>query len=144
MIKSFLLLPYTIFVYPIKSLYFMGPSISGWGGWGGINAVDICSQLTQVPSSHWLKNMEGCNDLLERKFSSFLILLACSFYVWMLYKFLCNVCYRYFIINPFITELKTILTPLASSIEKEKVNQFALVTNYDENSKVAKDKFLLQ
>lgn len=54
---------------PIEKLYWYGPI------WFGQEKADICSQLTQVPSSHWMKEVgkENCELLLKKKFDSFYI-----------------------------------------------------------------------
>jgi hypothetical protein len=116
-------LGYTLFVYPLKSLYFLGPSFSGVGGWGGTNAADICSQITQVPASHWINYSEVCSELLERKFSSFLVLFFCSAYLWTLYKILNYLWFRYFVFGPLIAELKTVLPTFS---QQEKVNELSI------------------
>lgn len=118
MISTLLQIPYMLFIFPIKSLYFKGPSIYGWGGWGGINAADICSQLTQVPSSHWTIYYQGCNELLERKFESFMVVVGFSVYLWALYKLISYLWFRYFIVAPLMAEIK--------SMFPEKVNQLVL------------------
>ena len=114
---------YALFVYPLKSLYFLGPSFSGIGGWGGTNPADICSQLTQVPASHWLSYSEGCKELLERKFSSFLVLFLCSMYLWMLWKIVNYIWFRYFVFGPMLAEIKALIP---SFHNQEKVNHLSL------------------
>jgi hypothetical protein len=59
---------------PLKILYFGGPSLLGYGFWTGRNTEDICAELTQVTSTHWLQGgVEECSRLLEHHFDAFYI-----------------------------------------------------------------------
>jgi hypothetical protein len=108
-----------VFIHPIRSLYFLGPSVGGIGGWGGLNHADICAHLTQVPASHWTVFSSGCEELLQRKFTSILVVSYCSIYLWLVYKFLSYLCFRYFVFGPFVQEIKTILPHKPEKIQDE-------------------------
>lgn len=63
-------------LWPLRILYFHGPSWGGWGFWEGRPPGDICSDLTHVPAHHFWHSADGaqeCDALLERKFSAFCI-----------------------------------------------------------------------
>ena len=100
-----------LFIHPIRSLYFLGPSIGGLGGWGGLNHEDICARLTQIPASHWSVFSTGCEELLQRKFTSILVVSYCAIYLWIAYKLLSCLFFRYFVFEPFVKEIKSLIPP---------------------------------
>ena len=106
---AFKLIPDFFFVSPLRILYFHGPRIWGWGGWEGINFEDICAQLTLVPASVWKDQTKNCAELLERKFSTFLVSVFGAAYFFTLYKIISYIYFRYFILAPLISELKKCL-----------------------------------
>lgn len=72
-------------LYPLRKLYFFGPSFYGYGFWSGKDFPEICSELSLVKI-----NSFQCNDLLEKKFQSFVILIQISIYFFILYYFVQN------------------------------------------------------
>jgi len=95
-----------VFVYPLRLLFFQGPRVWGWGGWEGIQYEDICAQMTQVPAHVWREQMFTCAELLERKFTTFLVTVGAATYGFVLYKILSYLWFRYFILGPILHELK--------------------------------------
>jgi hypothetical protein len=55
----------------LRNLYFGGPALHGYGFWSNKSPVDMCSELTNVPADHWVKNEEECETLLQRNFRAF-------------------------------------------------------------------------
>jgi hypothetical protein len=114
------MIPDLFFVSPLRILYFRGPRIWGWGGWEGISFEDICAQLTLVPASVWKDQITNCTELLERKFSTFLVSVFGAAYFFTLYKVISYIYFRYFVLAPLITELKKCLIS-DSRKEREKI-----------------------
>ena len=54
----------------MRKLYFEGPSSLFWAN---RTSEDICSDLTNIRSSHWINNMEICEELKNSSFNSFYI-----------------------------------------------------------------------
>lgn len=103
--KLILNLPHFFIIQPLKTLYFGGPRLWGWGGWEGISNEEICAQLTQVPAKVW-ENSINCSQLIERKFQTFLISIGSLTYFLFIYKFLNYLYLRYFVLGPLLKEFK--------------------------------------
>jgi hypothetical protein len=99
--------------YPLRVLYFDGPSWNGMGFWGGARGDDICSQLTNVPATFWLANLDQCYDLLNKKFNAFAIGVFLVAYIYVTLKTLSAVWYRYAVIKPLTREILHCLTESA-------------------------------
>ena len=59
--------------WPFEVLYWHGPTLGGYGFWGGMKPADVCAMNTGVPSSHWFSNHGTCVDLSERYFTAFFV-----------------------------------------------------------------------
>lgn len=57
----------------LRALYFDGPTLGGYGFWGGADRFDVCHDMTGVDSSFWARNVDECGTMLERRFHAFLI-----------------------------------------------------------------------
>ena len=101
--------PELLFVQPLRTLYFKGPRLMGWGGWEGILLEDICSQLTTVPASIWRDQLSNCQDLVERKFQTFLVTISILSYCFVLYKVVAYLWFRYFVVAPILAEIQRML-----------------------------------
>jgi len=102
-------IPQLLLVAPLRSLYFNGPAIMGWGGWGGMPPEDVCSQLTHVPAAVWrmdAAHMMDCEQLLERKFNTFVVAAGAAAYALLLWKLLAFFWFKYFVLRPIIAELQ--------------------------------------
>lgn len=79
-----------LFDYPLKLLYFNGPSMWGIGFWEGKNYEEICSHLTNVQSSFWLHSFEKqemCLNIIEKKYNAFSIsLLIIIYFIFLFYS----------------------------------------------------------
>ena len=102
-------LPRVLIYDPLRVLYFRGPQLWGLGGWAGMSPEDICAQLTSVPAMSWrMHRMSDCWVLLETRFETFAISFWAIIYAVALYKIISMLWFRYFIIAPIISELKSI------------------------------------
>jgi hypothetical protein len=101
-------------VNPLKNLYFDGPTILGVGFWEKLPQKDICSRLTGVSATFWDKNDASieCEDLLIRKFDTFLVGLSTFSYMWIMYKIISFTIFKVFVITPIANELKQELKKL--------------------------------
>ena len=75
-----------VLVKPLRKLYFGGPMLYGYGFWGGREPAEICSELTNVASRHWIDNPNECNELLDKQLRAFLIAVETLAYLGCLYK----------------------------------------------------------
>lgn len=81
-----------IMVWPLKELYFYGPWINGWGFWAGKENVEICAYLNPTTSQmHWIRNIDECNILVEKHFSTFLVGVKFCMYQYIIYWCLYNI-----------------------------------------------------
>lgn len=66
---------------PLRALYMTGPSFpGGFGFWRSRDPQDICSELTNTPSAHWDIHFDQCDDLIDKRFRSFMITLYAFVY----------------------------------------------------------------
>lgn len=70
----------TLFVIPLRYLYLNGPSFFGFGFWNGANTDHICSEMTKVNDGFWTLHPNECNDLINQRVQSFMIMIAILFY----------------------------------------------------------------
>lgn len=72
---------YTI-EWPLRLLYFHGPSISAIGFWNGMSPEQICHVLTnsKLPHDFWYRSEEDCYAMVERQYWSFLVSVLCVVY----------------------------------------------------------------
>ncbi len=78
--------------YPLRILYFYGPSFSGYGFWEGLPKEEICSRLTSVDAAVWKMNidiMSACEILIERKINSMLIFFGFILYCYLFQRIIC-------------------------------------------------------
>lgn len=77
--------------WPLRTLYFFGPSLYGVGFWEGRAPSEICAALTGVVAAVWERPAAAleCVELIERKYYAFLIsvvLVAVVYVVWRLFE----------------------------------------------------------
>lgn len=75
-----------LFLSPLATLWRYGPTLWGYGFWGGKEAVDICAELTTVPAAHWCEHSAECATLLGKNFQAFAVLAQSLAYMYCLYK----------------------------------------------------------
>jgi len=71
---------------PLFELYINGPAFHGVGFWQGKPNEDICAELTSVSSSHWIKDSQECNDIIQRRFFSTVVVIYTAIYFTVLFK----------------------------------------------------------
>lgn len=96
----------SMFIFPLWMIYLHGPSLLGF--WNGRPYMDICSSMTNRPSSHWEKNPEECIATIEQHFN--MIMVPVSMIIWMV---LCiALCYKFS--NFLLTQTLTIVAKAAT------------------------------
>lgn len=98
-----------IFYYPLQTLYLKGPSYGNFGFWNGKSSSDICSQITNVPSSLWESSQllqNECKDLIQKNFNSFYVTIISIFYFYVLFGLYNYYWYRYFYWKPFLRDIQ--------------------------------------
>ena len=69
---------------PLKRLYFDAPSFGSFGGWNGNDSSLICTELTNIPPSHWdNEGFEHCNILLNKRFDTFYSIITNCFRIYI-------------------------------------------------------------
>ena|SRR3990167_6126580 len=62
---------------PLRTLYFEGPTLYGYGFWNGISPPEICSVITRTSVAMWTANADTileCNHIIAKHFHAFYIL----------------------------------------------------------------------
>lgn len=72
-------------VYSIRMIYLYGPSFGHIGFWKGKEKPDICSQLYTLPSEHWKRYPEACENQIENEINS--LVLAADFLAFLYFVF---------------------------------------------------------
>lgn len=72
-------------VNPLERLYLFGPTLCGYGFWGGRAREDICASLSNTPSAFWAQHAGECDDLIARNFNATLVAAESIIYVALLY-----------------------------------------------------------
>lgn len=71
---------------PLRALFERGPS---WmGGWQGRDRADICADLTGSPATFWLVHDVECDEIVEKRFQSFLVVVQISVYGYLVFTML--------------------------------------------------------
>jgi len=92
---------------PLRSLYFNGPLLHGYGFWGGTRPEDICAGISTGTSSlFWMANTTQCNALLDQRFGAFLTAVQVVGYAFVLYRFLCWFSFHFFVVNPTVNRIE--------------------------------------
>ena len=94
-----------VLVNPLRTLYFNGPSLHGYGFWNGAQSTDICASLTGTSSLFWLSQLGECDTLLDRHFHAFLITVQMGVYILFLYNLCSLLWFRYCVLRPPIRAL---------------------------------------
>ena len=106
------------FVYaPLRRLYFQGPSLNGFGFWGGLPPQDCCTlALPGTSAVFWADHLHQCEVILDQRFIAFLTVVQFIMYVIYVHRLLSMVAYRYFILGPALRRLERIVTPVTASV----------------------------
>jgi len=108
-ISSLIYYTYRGIYYPFKMIYFYGPCcIFGYGFWNGRDHADICAQLTSLKASHWMKNIDACEEIIENNVISFIIGTCSIFALFSIIYTIFLVTLRYCIIYPILRSVENI------------------------------------
>jgi hypothetical protein len=102
---------------PFRRLYFLGPEFNGFGFWQGRPSHEICCIITGVSGDLWMKNTEECEDLLNRKFTSFVVLFEAAIYLYLVYKAANIFITRFLFVNPLLSKIDELTALLTQSKE---------------------------
>lgn len=70
----------------LARLYLLGPNVAGYGFWEGRPPEDICSSMSGNSPDFWRRNMEECQDMIGRRFHSWMVFVEVIIYILILYK----------------------------------------------------------
>lgn len=85
---------------PFYLLYRKGPFLNGFGFWAGKENHEICSLLTNVDSSLWIRNDFECEKLIQRHYESFIVCIYIGVFTLCVLK-LCSCITTYiFLVRP--------------------------------------------
>lgn len=71
MAVSWINLLHYVWRYPIGVLILHGPR--WFGGFAGATLVDICAELTSMPSSYWERNSHACALYVKKRVRSYIL-----------------------------------------------------------------------
>lgn len=73
-IPNCILLFYEKFIlFPLGRLYLLGPTLYGWGFWGGTDISHICASKTHLNSEFWKQNPSQCIQMIGKNFYSIIV-----------------------------------------------------------------------
>lgn len=99
-ILSLLSVVYTLFfIKPLALIYLKGPRIMGFGMWSGMDAADICAELTGVSAIYWDKERDVCLSHIEKKFDAFVIGVSTLIVVALTYR-ICAWLWYLYVVEP--------------------------------------------
>lgn len=92
-------------------LYFEGPTLGGYGFWGGKDPADICQELTGVSAAHWMQNMDTCEDKLGVNFKAFYIGVMTVLMAILVWKIVSMFLWHVFFVRPMMKALIARVSP---------------------------------
>lgn len=117
-IKTILGDSFNILLYPLRILYFHGPSLGGYGFLQGDNKETICYRMTNVRSEFWSSSsttMDECEILIEKKFYAFFIGCVTIMILCIVFSNLYLISIKYYISKPLAAVVER---QIESSIKK--------------------------
>ena len=93
----------TLFVHPLRRLYLEGPAPLFWQSQP---KADICAQLSGVPSKFWDTNLLECENTINVKFHSFMIMASTVGWCVCLYKIVSLLWFRYMVVGPILRQFR--------------------------------------
>jgi hypothetical protein len=69
-----------VVLYPLAKLYMYGPTLNGWGFWGGQDISHICAQKTSLDAEFWKHHPHECIEIIGKNFYAFVILMETLIY----------------------------------------------------------------
>ena len=100
--RAFVAAAYYSTIWPLRHLYFHGPSINGWAFWQSKEHADACAELTGISHHHWQHNEDACAQLLDKKFDAFKVGVAFFIYASFILFFIWALLIRCILIRPLL------------------------------------------
>lgn len=97
------------FITPLKNLYLHGPKFLGF--WEGKENSDICEKISGVNSNFWKYNRIECDNMIDKKFNSLIVVIQVSFYFYFIFKF-GSLIVSYYFWRQTMKSIKTLLLTL--------------------------------
>lgn len=127
--SSFLLLEHgvyflhnVLFRQPLRTLYFEGPSINGFGFWAGLPVEDMCAVVSPGTSAlFWADHISQCHVILDRRFVAFLTAIQCLLYFFCFYRVVYWYSIRFFLINPVMRQFDTLLVSRGNNTDTNSI-----------------------
>jgi hypothetical protein len=86
---------------PLRTLYFQGPLLAGYGFWAGASREDMCASLSPGTSAFfWSANAAQCEALLQQRYVAFCVAVKFILYLWALYRLLHWASFQLFVLRP--------------------------------------------
>lgn len=97
---------------PMHKLYFQGPTMHGYGFWGGAAPEDICAAVSNTSALFWMGHPGQCELVLLQHFTAFLVAVEVAGYVYAAYRMVSWASTQYFIVRPAIAKLDRFVAAL--------------------------------
>jgi hypothetical protein len=69
---------------PFLQLYVQGPTLSGYGFYGGRDETFICASKTTMSQFFWEHHPAMCREIIERDANSLIMTIVCLMYFYLL------------------------------------------------------------
>lgn len=98
-------------IAPLHALYFRGPTLNGFGFWGGAAPETICAGLLPgSQASFWSLHMNECHVLLTQRFDAFYVAIQTCFYVFFILKLVQCLTFHWLVVQPALGRLERLLS----------------------------------
>lgn len=72
---------------PARTLFFYGPSLSGWGFWEGLTPAEICARMSNTRPDVWKGDqVSECRDMIQRKYNAFVLIIYLGIYIALMWR----------------------------------------------------------
>lgn len=98
------------FISPLYALYFRGPTLNGFGFWGGAAPETICASL--LPGSQaafWALHIDECHVLLSQRFDAFQVAVQTCCYIFFMLKLVQCLTLHCLVVQPALTRIERLL-----------------------------------
>jgi hypothetical protein len=109
------LVRWIVVLQPLWQLYLRGPSIRGFGFWGGKLLPDICHALTDITTAHWYLHPKECVRRVVDHFVSLTTAMCLLGYIFAVYRMVKWFLFVRFFLNPLQQQQEQICLLLRSS-----------------------------
>ncbi len=73
-----------LILLPFMQLYLQGPTLAGYGFYGGRDMSFVCASKTTMPQFFWEHHPQMCLEIIERDANSLIMTVAVVCYFYML------------------------------------------------------------